>query len=462
MGAIAASPPGNPQNWPGEPDGWQYTGKKWTWYPYTLNRFNRQTIWEYSQPYQGSNPEYAGQREDHYSDYTNSPDEYPVVKGRAPKTYDWERWMPVGDNFKVMQLGNNSEARSYLVGEMDCSTGIFYPVVDHTQPYFYTPMFTNRWGRCTGGGYVAAYLNELWGEPLSIKRLTLCDNKINGVPAEFSPEGNVICKISPYVGTVYQRYIFGPRTPGSRPSVGCEAVLYAWGWTEPEQPSSGQDYQSWFRNGELRFTRWYELSRKASAGNPPAPDNHEWWNYMCQGAWTGEGNWLYTGTFRAGQTVYQDQAQLPVLTVADVTPAGGVLHLEEIGATYTFPSEAFTDTVRIVEYEPEMMELPPSGGKKLVGTAFRIFAEHEATTEIVQPQVPYEVSIQLSPSQLGGAALGSLGLYYWDSYDWILELSSKVDRQALTVSATPAHFSLWAVMADDSRLYLPRVQTRRR
>jgi hypothetical protein len=40
--------PLDPDNWVGEPDGWQFTGKKWTWYPYTLNRFNRQTIWEYS------------------------------------------------------------------------------------------------------------------------------------------------------------------------------------------------------------------------------------------------------------------------------------------------------------------------------------------------------------------------------------------------------------------------------
>jgi hypothetical protein len=454
--------PLDPQNWPGEPDGWQFTGKKWAWYPYTINRFNRHTIWEYSQPYQGTNPDYMGQREDHYSDYTNSPDEYPAVQGRAPKTYDWERWMPVGDNFKVMQLGNNSEARSYLLGETDCSTGIFYPVVDHTQPYFYSPMYTNRWGECTGDGYVAAYLNELWGEPLSKQRLELCDNKINGVPAEFSPVGNIVCKISPYVGTVYQRYIFGPRRPGSRPSVGCEAVLYAWGWTEPENPRSGQDYQAWFRNGELRFTRWYELSRSASACNPPAPDDHEWWNHMCQGAWTGEGNWLYTGTFRAGQTVFHDQAELPVLTVAEVSPAGGVLRLEEIGATFGFPSGTFSDTVRVVKYSPEPMELPPTGEKILVGPAFRIFAEHEDSHEIVQPLLPYQVSIQYSAPPEGSSANIKVGLYYWDGYDWLLEPSSTAGRGESIVSAEPDHFSLWAVLAENNSLYLPRVQTRRR
>ncbi len=452
--------PLDPATWPGEPDGWQYTGKKWTWYPYTINRFNRQTIWEYSQPYAGETPEYFGQREDHYSDYTNSPDEYPLVKGRAPKTYDWERWMQVGDNYKVMQLGNNRETKSYLLGETDCETGIFYPVVDHTTPYFYTPMFTNRWGSCTGGGYVAAYLTEIWGEPLSKQRQALCDNKINGIPAEFSPVGNLVCKVSPYVGTVFQRYIFGPRTPGSRPSVGCEAVLYAWGWTEPQAPLSGQDYQAWFRNGELRFSRWYDLTRKVTAGNAPAPDDHEWWNWNCSGAWTEEGNWLYTGTFRAGQTVYHDQVELPKLTVAEVSPNGGRLVLEEIGTTLTFPLGTFTETVRIVKYSPLEMELPPTEGKTLVGAAFHLFAEQKDGLEIVPPQVPYQVSIQYAADQPG--ILGSeLALYAWDGYAWVREPSSRMDPRTRTVSASPDHFSLWAVLADSQRIYLPRIRSPR-
>ena len=450
--------PLNPDNWIGEPDGWQYTGKKWTWYPYTINRFNRQTIWEYSQPYAGSNPEYFGQREDHYADYTNSPDEYPLVNGRPPRTYDWERWKPEGDNFRVMQLGNKNESLSYLLGDTDCATGIFYPVVDHTMPYFYTPMFTNRWGKCTGGGYVAAYLSEIWGEPLSQKRLSLCDNKINGVPAEFSPLGNRICKISPYVGTVYQRYIFGPKNDGGRPSVGCEAVLYAWGWTEPETPLSGQDYQAWFRNGELRFSRWYELSRKVSPTNPPAPDDHAWWNRMCSGAWTGEGNWLYTGTFRVGQTVYHDQAQFPELTVAEIAPAGGIFRLDDIGATYDFSPDTFSDTVRIVEYEPLTMELPPLEGKTLVGSAFRIFAEYKDQPEMAQPLKPYRVELKYSPDALAGKPASLLALYYWDGYHWIKEPTSRVDERSDLVIATPNHLSLWAVLADSGRIYFPRVR----
>ena len=351
--------------WPGEPDGWQRTGKKWTWVPGTPNIFGREVVWEYSQPYAGTTPAYIGQREDHYADQTN-----PAV---PPITYDWERWMQVGDNFRLMQLGNKTEPASYLVGEADCSSGIFYPVVDHSLPYYYTPMYTNRWGTCTGGGYIAAYLAEQWGDPLSQKRQALCDNTINGVPDSLSPAGNAICKISPYVGVVYQRYIFGAATPAELPSVGCEAVLYAWGWTEPRSPASGQQYQSWFRNGELRFTRWYELSNQVTVGNLPDPDEHDWWNPRCQAAWQGEGNWLYSGTFWAGSTIYHDQAVLPTTGVQVIPPGGGSLDVAGSGVQYAFPAGVFTQTVQVVSYLPDQSELPPTDGR------FKIVQAHYIT-----------------------------------------------------------------------------------
>lgn len=297
-------------SWPGEPDGWQYTGKKWIWVPGTKNVFNRTTVWEYSQPYSGSTPEYQGQREDRYASCSGDPQDCSFFNGTPPTTYDWERYMQVGDNFKVMQLGNFNEAESYLIGDVDCESGIFYPVVDHNMPFTYTLMHTNRWKSCTGGGYVAAYLSEQWGEPLSQERIALCDNATNGVPASLSQAGNNICKISPHVGVVFQRYIFGAASPAELPSVGCEAVLYAWGWSEPHSPVTGQDYQTWFRNGELRFTRWYDLSIQVSLGNIPTPDDHDWWDSRCQSAWTEEGNWLYTGTFRVGNAEYRDQAMI--------------------------------------------------------------------------------------------------------------------------------------------------------
>ncbi len=309
--------------WPGEPDGWQYTGKKWIWVPGTPNIYDRQAVWEYSQPYTGSTPEYIGQREDHYAACSGDPADCSLVSGTHPVTYDWERWLQEGDNYRVMQLGNVSEAEAYLLGETDCTSGIIYPVVDHQQPFASTPMYTNRWEVCNGNGYVAASLYELWGEPMSQKRISLCDNPVNGIPASLSPAGNTVCKISPYAGVVFQRYIFGSEVPSEPASVGCEAVLYAWGWSEPLAPDSAQAYQAWFRNGELRFTRWHDLSDQVTPGVIPAADDDDWWDPRCQDAWTELGNWLYTGTYRTGANEYSDQAQLPLLNTIQIRPLAG-------------------------------------------------------------------------------------------------------------------------------------------
>lgn len=436
--------------WPGELDGWQYTGKKWTWVPGTPNVFGREVVWEYSQPYAGTTPAYVGQREDHYADQTDT--------SKPPVTYDWERWMQVGENFRLMQLGSKSEAESYLVGEAaDCSDGIFYPVVDHNLTYTHTPMYTTRWDNtCTGGGFIAAYLYEQWGGPLSQKRQALCDNPTNGMPASLSPAGNTICKISPYVGVVHQRYIFGAKTPADLPSVGCEAVLYAWGWSEPLSPPTGQQYQTWFRNGELRFTRWYELSNQVTPGNLPEPEDHEWWIPRCQAAWEGEGNWLYSGEFWVGRTIYQDLAVLPTPEMQVIPPAGGTLEVAASGAQYEFPAGVFTQTVQVVSYLPDQTELPPAGGRFKVAPAYYIFAETPAGQVLVEPAATYTVTLSYSDQEVGDLE-ESLAFYFWDGYQWLKEPTSQVNAAANTLTARPDHFSLWAAMLDGRRVFLPAV-----
>ncbi len=440
--------------WLGEPDGWQYTGKKWIWVPDTRD-LNRSVVWEYSQPYSGSTQEYFGQREDHYAFCSGDPDDCSLIGGTKPVTYDWERWLQVGDNFKVMQLGVESENESHKIGDVDCDSGIYYPVVDHTTPYAYTPMYSDISGACTGGGYVAAHLSELWGEPLSQKRLALCDNTVNGMPADLSQAGNTICKISPYVGVVFQRYLFDSAPPNNMPGLGCEAVLYAWGWSEPRSPASGQQYQTWFRNGELRFTRWYNLTNQMTAGDIPQPDDHVWWDSRCQSAWTEEGNWLYTGTFRVGDAEYQDQAALAVPSKTEITPVGGQVILPGSGAQYIFPAGVFTQTVQVVSYLPDQAELPPTDGRFKIAPAHYIFAETPAGQVLGNPAAPY--TITLSYSDQIGSLENSLAFYSWDGYQWLKEPSSQVDIGSNTLTAMPDHFSLWAAMVDGRRVYLPAV-----
>jgi hypothetical protein len=449
--------PLNPAAWPGEEGGWQYTGRKWRWYPRSTPYKNRRIVWEWSAPYMGDNPDYAGDREDHYSDFTNNPDGVPILLGRKSKTYDWERWRKEPDNYRMMQVGNAPEKKSYLVGENDCEGGVYYPVVDELTPYFYTPMFSNFYGKCTGGGYISAQYVEDWGEALTQRRIALCDNPKTGIPAEYSPAGNIACKLSPQVGMVYQRYIFGPARQGQRGAVGCEAVIYAWGWPEPRNPQTPQDYQAYFRNGELRFTRWHDLTRRTSSANPPAPDNHEWWNTNCSGAWDQAANYLYSGDFMAGSQVYSDHGQLPALTIARIPPEGGGYVFSDAGAQYFFADGTFGQEALLTVALPAEMETPSPGTRTPVSRPFQAVIEYTQSAEQAITQQPYRVVVAYDESLRGAIPEAQLGLYFWNGERWEREYSSQVDVQANTVTAYPRHFSLWAVMGEAYRVYLPRV-----
>ena len=55
----------------------------------------------------------------------------------------------------------------------------------------------------------------------------------------------------------------------------------------------------------------------------------------------------------------------------------------------------------------------------------------------------------------GPAIEGTLALYRWDGSQWVKELSSVVDVDANTVTATPDRLGLWAVLGETRRLFLP-------
>jgi hypothetical protein len=85
-----------------------------------------------------------------------------------------------------------------------------------------------------------------------------------------------------------------------------------------------------------------------------------------------------------------------------------------------------------------------------------VFAEDMNTLEMVQPATTYTVTLHYDDAQVGSTE-DSLALYGWDGRQWLREPTSVVDLQANTVSATPQHLSLWAVMLDGLPLYLPHL-----
>ncbi|MCB0037648.1 MAG: hypothetical protein KDE51_26635, partial [Anaerolineales bacterium] len=50
----------------------------------------------------------------------------------------------------------------------------------------------------------------------------------------------------------------------------------------------------------------------------------------------------------------------------------------------------------------------------------------------------------------------ALALYYWNGFTWVKEPTSEVDIIAKRITATPNHFSSWAILAQPY-IYLPLI-----
>jgi hypothetical protein len=95
-----------------------------------------------------------------------------------------------------------------------------------------------------------------------------------------------------------------------------------------------------------------------------------------------------------------------------------------------------------------------------VGLFFDLSAGAQTTAQSVQPQRPYTMTVCYSDEEVAAGRIVNekgLGLYWWDGETWVREPSSKVDMSANTVTATPDHFSLWGLLSETRRLFIPAV-----
>jgi hypothetical protein len=447
--------------WAGEPDAWQITGKKWKHDPNTPIGIGIGIMWEWSEPYSGANPDYIGSRTNPYANFTTMPEAYPLLPGDwSALIYDWERWKDVGGIHRMFQYGAPSEALSNQVGESDCSSGINYPVTDHTSPYAYTSMSVLRNGTCAAGGYVSARLIEPWGEPRSLKRIQMCDNTLNGLPADQSPISSQLCKVSPHVGIVHQRYVFGagPDPQQSPPVMGCEAAVYAWGWPKPQNAqNTGQDYAPWFRNGEMRLSRWIRVPPFGPGGSVPGPDDPGW-NVQCSKAWTGLENWLYTGEYLIGTTVYTDTFDALQKSSIVIPATEPVTFTGLNGAVFTFPANTFTEAVTLTQTVFLQDEFKGVGGGLWgINHLYSLSATYQATGLEADAIQPYTVTLPYAEAAVAPAIEGTLAMYYWDTDRWVKEPTSVEMVDVNTIVATPQRLGQWAVLGNTHSVHLPLV-----
>lgn len=145
--------------------------------------------------------------------------------------------------------------------------------------------------------------------------------------------------------------------------------------------------------------------------------------------------------------------------VGGTIPASGGT-LAASGIVMDFPPNTFTDTVVITHTAYSSGNAPPSG-ENLTGIDhfFDIDAIYESTGQPGQPAPgqTYTMTVSYSEEEKGPAIEDTLALYYWNGSQWLQEASSVVDTANNTVIAAPNHLSLWSVLGETRRIYLPLV-----
>jgi hypothetical protein len=134
--------------------------------------------------------------------------------------------------------------------------------------------------------------------------------------------------------------------------------------------------------------------------------------------------------------------------------SGGTLQAFET-ATLEFPAGVFTDTVVMTTTLTQ-----PFGTMPHVGVFYDLEAVYEGSglPAEIQPGMTYTVTIHYDEAAVPPFVNeAELGLYYWDDNEWLLEPTSQVDVVNNVLSATPDHFSIWAGLFEDHRIYLPSI-----
>lgn len=229
---------------------------------------------------------------------------FPFANNALSPAYEWELWGPDTTNRSAIlhSYGGATESisRKTYATTAACQAGqTGHPWPSQTGSAVFTSEPDNllSGGVCPiTGGYIATKITELFGPPSSALRNSKCDTY---APASGAPQGNTICKISPEVGIVQNRYSIAPVNTNDAFVLGCEAVVYSWGYPF----ASTSNYRDWFRNGEVRFSDWLNLG----AYSPPKAANDDaFWDAGCNRAWTEKANWLYNGIYQLSGVNYTD------------------------------------------------------------------------------------------------------------------------------------------------------------
>ncbi len=161
-------------------------------------------------------------------------------------------------------------------------------------------------------------------------------------------------------------------------------------------------------------------------------------------------------TFAAGGSVDYSTWRITRVT-GTIGTGGGTLTSYHGDTTIQFSPGAITDTI-VITHTPAY-GMPPGGDLTGIGHVFDVTAVYSNTGQPAQlaPGQTYTLTVRYTDAEKGPAIESTLALYWWDGNQWVKESSSVVDTVSNAVTATPNHFSLWAVLGETRRVYLPLI-----
>jgi hypothetical protein len=124
---------------------------------------------------------------------------------------------------------------------------------------------------------------------------------------------------------------------------------------------------------------------------------------------------------------------------------------------FTFGAGAIAEDVDL-RYESGALN-PAVEGLQGVGVNFSVTAVASGSNEEVAPTQPYTLTTTYRDVQIEGVDESTLAFYFWENNAWVREETSVVDAHNSQVTATPSHFSEWALLGRTPTLYLPVVTT---
>jgi hypothetical protein len=157
------------------------------------------------------------------------------------------------------------------------------------------------------------------------------------------------------------------------------------------------------------------------------------------------------------------------ISAAVIPPQGGQFETWPDHVIYDFASGAFTDTVAIAH----LTQYP--GAVSSIGDLRRLICSCDSTNGVYDYGF-FEVTATYSNTgQTAALALGqtyimilrygeiykgtiiedTLGLYAWNGVQWVKEPSSVVDITTNTITVTPNHFGLYAILGETNTMFLP-------